>query len=660
MVDLEPRESSRSDEGATPGSRRGRRGTREDEAPSSSAGLVALALVVLALLGSVIIPARQALSITRLLRETTEVLAPARLLVAHLQSGLAEELGAHQSHVLTGDSALLARFDTAAAENDRQLAALEKLAPRLDTSAVAQIAVVRRRVDEWRRSSRTLPLPDDTRTTFVAAERAAEARHESALEAVGRLADVLAAGASLRDSRVRELERLSVTANAALVLAALAALSAVMVLTLRERRLASSLRRRVEEESARARQASALRGAAESLAGANTVDEVTNEIARAALEVLEGHGAFVERITMRSGDAPAILTVDAAVGTAVPPLGSSRDVSGSNAEQILSDGAPVVIGGMSDARGEGPRRSDDISGDSSIAVPLATSVAPVGVLFVLGVPTRVHRDAVARAAILGQLGALAYERVRLLDEAIEGRRRLERVIASRSRLMRGFSHDVKNPIGAADGFAALLDDGVYGELAPAQRESIARIRRCMHDAISLVDDLHELARAETGHLELSPEPLDVAALVGRIAEEWQGTADARGLSFTATVEADVPIIRTSIRRVHQILGNLVSNAIKYTDGGSVTVRATRRLVGPSGDDGDWIAIAIADTGRGIEADKLDFIFEEFGRIGDSGKTGAGLGLAISRLLATALGGHITVVSAPGHGSTFTLWLPASA
>jgi signal transduction histidine kinase len=203
----------------------------------------------------------------------------------------------------------------------------------------------------------------------------------------------------------------------------------------------------------------------------------------------------------------------------------------------------------------------------------------------------------------------------------------------------------------------LLSLGVYGALSAEQRGSIDHMRRSIRTALALIDDLHELARAETGHLALSPAPVDLTELVADIVEEFHGAARAGNLAFDAVVDDGIPIIQTSRLRVRQIVANLLSNAIKYTDTGSVTLRASQRTTGPSGDTGRWIALEVSDTGRGIAPDKLDFIFEEFGRIGDSGATGAGLGLAISRLLAQALGGQITVVSKPRSGSKFTLWLP---
>ena len=638
-----------------------RRGSPRD-AWRSSLNLLPLALVVLALIGSVLIPARQTWLITRLLRHTTDVIAPARLLAAQLQSGLGEETGLEQAYALSDDSALLVRHHAAVAADDRRPAGLERLADRLDTRVPEDVAVVRERVEQWRgMSAERLARPRGA-VERRAAVREAQSRHDAIVAAMAVLSSDLASTASARDQRLRELERLSLISNVVLVLVAFIALYGVVLLTLRERVLAGSLRRRVEQESARARREGALREAAEALAGAFTIDEVTERIVHASLEAVEGRGAFVERVERPSDQAEEIATIRAVAGTDVPALGRSRPFAGSSAERALSHGLPVLVCARDDAerslKSVAAGKRDGTAG-TAIVVPLGAGREFIGALSVISARDHVRTEDVARAATFGHLAALAYEKVRLLDEANEGRRRLERVMDSRSRLIRGFSHDVKNPIGAADGYAQLLNDGIYGDLTAEQRESIARMRRCMHTALSLIDDLHELARAETGHLALSPEPVNLADFVVDVAEEFQGVAHARELSFDAVVDDGMPIIRTSRLRVRQIVANLLSNAIKYTDAGSVTLRASRRRSGPSGESGDWIALDVADTGRGIPADKLDFIFEEFGRIGDSRATGAGLGLAISRLLAHALGGQITVVSKPRHGSTFTLWLPVA-
>jgi len=625
----------------------------------NSPSFLPLALVVLALLGSVAVPARQTWVITKLLRETTEVLAPARLLLAQLESGLAEEFGAFQGYALSGDSVSLERYRLVGADNERRLVALQHRVAALRSFA-PDVEAVGQRLHDWRNYSAKLARRGRTSAQLGAEVHAVQERYDTSVAAIARLSSDLSANASARDVRVRELEHLSLISNAALVFVALVALYAVAILTVRERRLAASLRRRVEEETARARQEATLREAAEAFAGAFTMEDVTTRIAHAALVAVDGRGAFVERIVNSPHEASQVLEVAAVAGTGVPSLESSRMFAGSYAEQVLATGEPTTIPNFDDSPQSATDEFPNEARGSAIVVPLVSGRTPLGALFVLTGRQHARADDVGRAAIFGHLAALAYEKVSLLDEAIDGRQRLERVIASRSRLMRGFSHDVKNPIGAADGYAALLSEGVYGELNPRQEESLARMRRCMHDALSLIDDLHELARAETGHLALQSEPVDLADLLQDIGEEYQASVSASGLSFSVNVAPDLPIIRTSRLRVRQILSNLLSNAIKYTDAGSVAVRATYEAQAPFADTRDWVAVEFSDTGRGIPSEKFDFIFQEFSRIGDTAKSGAGLGLAISRLLAQALGGHITVTSELGRGSTFTLWLPADA
>jgi signal transduction histidine kinase len=624
-----------------------------------SPSLLPIALVVLALLGSVVIPARQTWLITKLLRETTEVLAPARLLLAQLESGLAEEFGALQGYALSGDTASLERYRLLSADDDRRLVALQNRVGRIGSFA-PDFQTVGQRVREWRNFNATLVRPARSGAQLGAEVDAVQARYDTSVSAIARLSSDLSQNASARDVRVRELEHLSLVSNAVLVLVALVALYAVAILTVRERRLAASLRRRVKEEAARARKEASLREAAQDLAGAFTMDEVTKRIARAALEAVDGRGAFVERITKLPDEQSEVLQVAAVAGSGVPSLGSSREFAGSYTEQVLASGEPAIIPSLDATRLTRTFGASNEAGGSAIVVPLLFGGTSLGALFVLTGRGHSRADDVGRAAIFGHLAALAYEKVSLLDEAIDGRQKLERVIASRSRLIRGFSHDVKNPIGAADGYAALLSDGVYGELNPRQQESVLRMRRCLHDALSLIDDLHELARVETGHLALQLESVDVADLIRDIGEEYQASLSASGLSFSVSVPPDLPIIRTSRSRVRQIASNLLSNAIKYTETGSVSVRATYESTGPFADTGDWVAVEFSDTGRGIPSEKFDFIFQEFSRIGDPSKSGAGLGLAISRLLAQALCGHITVASELGRGSAFTLWLPVDA
>ena len=630
------------------------------KSPSAFWGITLLAFVGLTLLGSVAIPARQTILIARLMRKTTDVLAPARLLVEEIQSGLAEEFAALQGYALSGNGALLPRYRATADDDDRRVTALERLATRFDTTATRRARALRTDIGDWRRLNDTMIAQRGSRDQFAAALVAGQARYDSSLSEISKLSSFFTAETAARDDRIRALEHLSIVVNAALVLAALVATCGVLVLVLRERRLSAALHRRIAEESALrqlARRLSAVVTRDEALAGAYTADEVMQRIVRDALDSMRARGAFVEQIVVRADDPPDVV-VCAAAGTGVPPLGSTCQLHGSYTELVTTSGEPALIADLAQRERSGTLDTmPDVAG-SAIVVPLGDVMAPMGALCVLHSARGSFRsDDLARAGIFGNLAALAYEKARLLEAAQERRRALERVIQSRSRLMRGFSHDVKNPIGAADGFAELLSIGVYGELSARQAASIARMRSSIRAGLALINELHELASAETGTIALSSEPVDLADLVHTLGEEDSAAALARGLALSVDAGSTRIIITTDGARVRQVASNLLSNALKYTAHGSVLVRARQMPAEPFGDAVSWALVEVTDTGPGIPPDKKDYIFEEFSRLGGGDTPGAGLGLAISKLLAQALGGRITVESEVGRVSTFTLWLP---
>jgi signal transduction histidine kinase len=255
--------------------------------------------------------------------------------------------------------------------------------------------------------------------------------------------------------------------------------------------------------------------------------------------------------------------------------------------------------------------------------------------------------------------ALSRQLVRSLAEEAVARREteqrraeLERVTESKTRLVRGFTHDVKNPIGAADGYMQLLEDGVMDPLTPRQMASVVRARRSIAQALRLIEDLLELARAESGQIDVRREPVNLRDLARDATEEFRAQAEHKGLAIALDGGDDGVVVESDPVRVRQVLSNLVSNAVKYTDHGAVTVRVRA--------DGRRGAIEVADTGTGIPADRQHLVFQEFVRLDPHAAPGAGVGLAISQRIVNALGGEITVQSVAGHGSSFVLWLPVAA
>jgi signal transduction histidine kinase len=257
---------------------------------------------------------------------------------------------------------------------------------------------------------------------------------------------------------------------------------------------------------------------------------------------------------------------------------------------------------------------------------------------------------------------------RLADEANARRSEVERALedtaritAARTDLIRGFTHDVKNPLGAADGYAYLLEAGVRGELTATQLTTVTSIRRSIRGAIEIIEHLLDLSRLEGGGLTIRRERVDVQEMLEAALRHYAGPAQAAGIEVSMQLEPQADsrtVVYSDPERIKQILDNLVANALKYTpSGGRVLLSFGEAASGPAPKPGKWLGISVSDNGRGIPGEEIERIFDEFHRVPGSVGAGHGLGLAISRRVARLLGGEVTVRSVFGEGSTFTLWLP---
>ncbi|WP_420125771.1 sensor histidine kinase [Longimicrobium sp.] len=244
------------------------------------------------------------------------------------------------------------------------------------------------------------------------------------------------------------------------------------------------------------------------------------------------------------------------------------------------------------------------------------------------------------------------------EEAERALAETARATEARSHLLRGVSHDVKNPLGAARGYAELLQQGIKGELSPEQAKFVEGIRRSIDGALSILADLLDLARADSGGLHVERVPAELGRIARDAAEDHRAAARAAGHVLECPAPPDAVRVYTDPQRVRQVLGNLVSNAIKYTPApGRITVRV-EQADGGSAREGVWAVLRVIDTGPGIPPEQREAIFDEFTRLHDGTQIqGHGLGLAISRRVARLLGGDLDVSSVPGEGAIFTLWLP---
>jgi two-component system, sensor histidine kinase and response regulator len=240
-------------------------------------------------------------------------------------------------------------------------------------------------------------------------------------------------------------------------------------------------------------------------------------------------------------------------------------------------------------------------------------------------------------------------------ESEDARRRAEEANQAKSEFLAMMSHDLRTPLNAIGGYSELLALGVRGPMNEAQLADLERIRRNQRHLLTLVNDVLSFARLETGEIPLNLAPMKLNVTARPLGAVIGPQAAKRDITYEyEPCDAEVRVI-ADFERVEQILINLLGNAIKFTpDGGRVTMRC--------GVHGDTGFVEVSDTGVGIPAAKLVVIFDPFVQVdANRGKReGVGLGLAISRKLARAMAGDVTVKSVEGHGSTFTLSLPLAS
>ncbi|MBO9517013.1 MAG: response regulator [Porphyrobacter sp.] len=250
-----------------------------------------------------------------------------------------------------------------------------------------------------------------------------------------------------------------------------------------------------------------------------------------------------------------------------------------------------------------------------------------------------------------QRDELTRSQARLRSQADE----LAQASRYKSEFLANMSHELRTPLNSLLIMARLLADNRHGNLSGEQVRYAETIESSGNDLLTLINDVLDISKIEAGRLELEPHRVPVSALLGKLENTFGAAASGKGLALTMTAAEGVGEIETDPLRLEQVLKNFLSNAVKFTAQGEVSLTVAPTAPGR-------LAFAVRDTGPGIPADQQDAIFEAF-RQADGGIArkygGTGLGLSISRELAHLLGGTITVASTPGQGSTFTLELPVA-
>jgi signal transduction histidine kinase len=229
------------------------------------------------------------------------------------------------------------------------------------------------------------------------------------------------------------------------------------------------------------------------------------------------------------------------------------------------------------------------------------------------------------------------------------------VAASRakSEFLANMSHELRTPLNSVIGFSDVLSEKVFGPLNDDQTQYVTDILESGQHLLSLVNDILDLAKIESGSMEVDRAPVDIARLVERTIQMFRERAIRHGIRLVGQVDEAIGHIDADERRLKQLLYNLLSNALKFTpEGGEVRIDVRRQ--------GDDIELLVSDTGVGISAEQHDKIFQSFYQIDSSLSKevqGTGLGLAVVQQIAALHGGSVRLESEPGEGCTFFVLLP---
>jgi signal transduction histidine kinase len=214
------------------------------------------------------------------------------------------------------------------------------------------------------------------------------------------------------------------------------------------------------------------------------------------------------------------------------------------------------------------------------------------------------------------------------------------------------SHELRTPLNSIIGFTGILLQGLVGTLNPEQQKQLGMVRNSAHHLLDLINDVLDISKIEAGQLQLSQERFDLRASVDKLVQTTRPLAEKKGIGLMLAAPDDTVMVNSDRRRVEQVLLNLISNGIKFTEQGSVNVSYLRK-------DSE-VVIQVRDTGIGIKPEDADGLFRPFSQV-DTGLTrkyeGTGLGLSICKRLVELMGGRIWVESQPDTGSTFLFTLP---
>jgi signal transduction histidine kinase/CHASE3 domain sensor protein len=402
------------------------------------------------------------------------------------------------------------------------------------------------------------------------------------------------------------------------------------------------------------RRAERLQAATEAFSGALSLTEVAHLIVDQALAALEAHSGILAELDPATDILRYVAVRRVSLANPTGTISINENLPLCTAARTLQ---PVLLPSADVIRERFPavvatHERDGVH--AAAAFPLVVSERVVGALLIRWTQPRTLSSVdVSFASALSRIAAESFARARLFEAEREARAAAESANRAKAAFLASMSHELRTPLQAALGFSQLIRTGVYGPINEQQSEALGRVERSQLHLTRLIEDVLDFARLEAGQVKVNLAPVSVTEVITDLMSLVEPQATAKNIELFLLPPVGTLRVLADRHRLQQVLVNLVANAIKFTpERGIVRVGAVRL--------GDHVVMRVRDTGMGIPADRLDAIFEPFVQVDDGltrSQTGAGLGLAISRDLARAMGGDLTVESEVGEGSSFSIILP---